>query len=107
MRSDQLNQIVAECIENIEETLTKKGEEYSRKGDRLHNFKRAAILGQTTSAEALLGMKIKHDISILDMIEDLKHNRVHDKDTLDEKFGDAINYLILLKAILIEEYENA
>lgn len=53
---------------------------------------------------------MKHIISILDMVDDLDHIKPSVKDSIflaklpqwDEKIGDAINYLILLRA-LVEE----
>lgn len=79
-----------------------KAKEYSRGNDRLSTFKRAAALKKCTPERALEGMKIKHTISIYDMLDDLDIGKHHSLDKWKEKIGDEINYLILLYALLIE-----
>lgn len=107
MTNEAFNKMLKETLKACEDTLSAKSEDYSRGGDKLHNFRRAAQVGETTPAKALLGMKLKHDISILDIVDDLEYAKVHHEDYIQEKFGDAINYLILLKAIVLEATANA
>jgi hypothetical protein len=47
-------------------------------------------------------MKLKHDVSILDIVDDIYADMFVEDGVIDEKIGDAINYLILLKAVLLE-----
>lgn len=84
-------------IKKIRETLDKKAEEYSR-GDRLYNFKRAGEIMRTDPENSLMGMFMKHLVSVIDIVETGDYTN----DLLNEKIGDAINYLILLEAILKE-----
>jgi hypothetical protein len=92
------NYIVNKRIEFIKIILMKKAKEYATE-DRLYNFKRAAIINKTTYEEALLGMFMKHIVSVLDLLE----GRLEPKQAIiNEKFGDAINYIILLKAIILD-----
>lgn len=101
MTREEFNEIVETRIEHIKFTLTNKGREYAR-GDRLSNFKRAAALEKCTPEKALRGMLSKHLISIYDMIDDLEQD-VHSPELIwKEKLGDAINYLILLEALIHE-----
>ena len=86
--------------EKIETVLGAKGEEYATDNDRLHNFKVAAGVQGITVKEALSGMMAKHTVSVYDMIADGKD---HSLDKWDEKILDHINYLILLRAIVVEE----
>jgi hypothetical protein len=81
--------------------LGRKADEYSFRGDRLSNFKDAAAFQNTTPEEALLGMWTKHLVSIKDIIKHPEIERT--KEVIDEKITDAINYLILLEAILKEK----
>lgn len=83
------------------EVLAKKAFEYSRQGNRLHNFDAAAQITGVSPEIALWGMMQKHLVSIVDMLQDypLKYTRTY----LDEKLGDLINYLILLEAILVRD----
>ncbi len=85
----------------------KKHEEYTRGDDKLHNFKRAADTKQTTPEDALLGMMNKHIVSVYDMVDDLTLlGREHPLKSWDEKIGDAINYLKLLRALIEERYNK-
>lgn len=80
-------------------TLTAKNKEYASGEDKLHNFKAAAALEGVTPSEALRGMLIKHWISLKDMTEGYEDG-VYSEAYIDEKIGDAVNYLILLEACL-------
>ena len=85
--------------------LLEKNEEYARNGDRLHNFKKAAGRLKCLPEEALLGMMAKHETSIGDMVDDLyPDSKVtpFDLRKWDEKIIDNINYLILLRGLVIE-----
>ncbi|MDB4261303.1 hypothetical protein N9878_00410 [bacterium] len=100
MKAESFNKIVQEYTRNITELLASKGDEYSRGGDRLSNFKNAAHHAKSTPAQALVGMKLKHDVSINDMIEDSADGLKVPYSRMKEKIGDAINYLILLHGCL-------
>ena len=79
------------------EVLDRKAAEYATGKDQLHNFKQAAAMLRCSPAQACLGFLTKHLVSVFDMVE--THPTV---ETIDEKIGDAINYLILLEALLKE-----
>jgi len=87
----------------IRDLLVVKGEEYSRDGDRLWNFKRAAAKLGCTPAEALLGMKVKHDVSVDDMVASLAGGNVPEREVVAEKIGDSILYLLLLEGLIEEQ----
>jgi hypothetical protein len=99
MNSEQFDQIVENRIKLIREVLTEKAKEYSY-GDRLYNFKRAGTILQIPPSKALLGMFVKHLVSVLDLAETKRKPTEH---MINEKIGDAINYLILLEAVLSDE----
>ncbi len=108
MTTDEFNRIVRIRCEKIMTTLTIKAAEYSR-GDRLSNFKAAANFLECTPEKALMGMRVKHEVSIRDMVEDLKrgpHSHHWHPEKWDEKLGDSINYLILLEALIIERSQT-
>lgn len=96
------NDLARKRIDQCCKTLDKKGEEYSRDGDRLWNFKRAGAKTRKTPAQALLAMKVKHDVSVDDMVDMLDLGIIPSKEAVAEKIGDSINYLLLLEG-LIEE----
>lgn len=102
MNAAQFNTIVENRLAHCRATLTTKGDEYSRGGDRLWNFKRAAMKQGLTPAEALLGMKAKHDVSIDDIVDRL-HCGAVPAEMVAEKITDSINYLLLLEGVIEEQ----
>lgn len=92
--------------ERIKGVMCAKSAEYARGDDKLHNFKRAAKVSGLTPLECLQGMKLKHDVSILDMLADEadKNKGPHTFTKWEEKISDNINYLILMLALLYDKY---
>ena len=102
MRHETFDKLLKERLQKIESVLGTKAREYASAADRLHNFKRsAAIMGESPS-QVCIGFFVKHLTSVLDMVEANANSVVHEDAAIDEKVGDAINYLILLEAILKE-----
>jgi len=96
MKALEFNELLNARIKKITETLGQKALQYESKVDRLHNFKVAAQLSNSTPEKALWGMAMKHLVSVTDLISgQLENNRKN----IDEKIGDMINYLILLEAL--------
>jgi hypothetical protein len=88
---------------NCKAILDRKAKEYAPDiyGDRLEAFKRAAAMLHKTPIQALVGRMSKHTISLFEMAE----RECDDMDLWNEKIGDSINYLFLLKGLLIDTYE--
>ena len=103
MTSAKFNKVVEEQINRCKDILCVKAEEYAGNDDRLHNFKCAAGLQNCDPKEALLGMMTKHTVSISDMCRDGKS---YDMDIWNEKITDAMNYLLLLKGLVVEEIRD-
>lgn len=100
MHNNEFQQVLDVQIEQTKNVLAGKAEEYATDNDRLSNFKRAAHLKGTNQPQAVTGMMAKHTVSVYDMVEE---GKAYSAAEWDEKIGDHINYLILLKATLIEE----
>jgi len=98
MNTEEFNAILESRLSSIKQVLGNKAKEYAV-GDRLYNFKRAAEIQRTTPQQALAGMFMKHLVSVLDLVEGSLPPTEY---MVNEKIGDAINYLILLEAILKE-----
>jgi len=107
MDQENFDKLLGRRLEKINSVLKSKAKEYA-KGDRLHNFKVAAMLAQSpiTPEQALLGMLRKHLVSVIDIIEDTGNGIVASRAMVDEKVGDTINYMILLEALLVEREET-
>lgn len=103
MNQETFNRIVDERCATIKRVLASKAKEYAR-GERLHNFKRAAGFMGKTPETACWGFAMKHFTSIADMIDDVEAGALPNEAVVDEKIGDAINYLILLEALLAERF---
>jgi hypothetical protein len=103
MNTEDFNKVVDARIEKTKATLIKKAAEYSSDEDRLHNFKIAGRINGETPEKALWGMMAKHLVSVIDIIADSNRGKLPSASMRDEKLGDAINYLILLEALLIEK----
>jgi hypothetical protein len=103
MTKSRFNELKEDLLTKCENLFEIKSYEYSRKQDVLHNFKQVAKLTHQTTKEALLSLLSKHIVSIYDMGTD---SMKHCPPFWDEKIVDAINYLILLKACVLEEYEE-
>jgi hypothetical protein len=102
MTTEIFNKILERRISKIREVLEKKAEEYGPV-DRLHNFKRSAAMLNCTPERALVGMKVKHDVSVLDIVDQIERDgTVPTLEMLDEKIGDLINYAILLEVAVHE-----
>lgn len=110
MNIKELNRTIEDLIDRCLDTLGTKGKEYVDKdGDRLDNFKSAAAALNITTAEALLGMYIKHFVSVRDLVR-----RVYDENNVNwiedliklrtEKIPDSINYHFLLDCVLADEF---
>ena len=102
MEIEVFNKVVERRLEKVRETLIKKAAEYAAGGDRLHNFKKGVLMNgkAITPAQLLKGFKLKHDISVDDMIEGQTEVTPY---LIDEKIGDQVCYAILLEAIFWEE----
>lgn len=105
MRNEQFDEIIDETLDKARAMLTRKSSGYSTEEDRLHNFRTGAALNGVTMEQVCWGMATKHIVSIRDMV---MSEEKHPEEVWDEKIGDAINYLAILKAITLRDraYNN-
>ena len=106
MTEERFEQIVDETLNQIRETLIKKGAEYRRNNNPFHNFEEGSKRSGLIREKVLDGMLLKHEISIADMTNDLEKGILPKIETVEEKFGDNLIYLILKKASIIDKIEN-
>ncbi len=103
MNTETYNKLLDEMLDRTREVMGSKSAEYVRGDDKLHNFRRAAEIMRCSETEAWQGMWMKHVVSILDQLDDLKDGKSHPLALWQEKLGDARNYLFLLEAILTDD----
>ena len=83
--------------ESSEKVLKDKATEYASDKSRYHNFEVAADLTDETPEKALIGMMLKHVVSVQDIINNASYIKT---DYFIEKFGDTYNYCLLLMGML-------
>lgn len=101
MTDAEFDKVVAGACGAIVKVLQSKAKEYAR-GDRLSNFKKAAAAMSCTPEQACVAFWMKHVISINDLVNDLQSGKVASLAMFEEKIGDSINYMVLLKALVAE-----
>jgi hypothetical protein len=101
MTDAEFDAVLQNRLKKIGEILGLKAQEYAR-GDRLSNFKKAAVAMSGTPAQTCVAFWMKHVISICDLANDGAMGRMASVAMWEEKIGDSINYLVLLEAIVKE-----
>jgi hypothetical protein len=100
MTQEEFGKTFESRVDSCRRILISKNTEYARGGDKLSNFKKAGGMLGKHPAIALQGMMSKHQISIVDMINDFELGITHPQKQWDEKLNDALNYLFLLDALI-------
>jgi len=90
--------------EKTQKIMGLKNTEYARGGDKLSNFKTAAGLRLKQPETMCFEYCTKHLVSLSDFINDLEKDIHHPIELWSEKCSDAVNYILLLKALLHERY---
>jgi hypothetical protein len=106
MTEQEFDALVEKRLDLTREVLIIKGREYRRNSDPLHNFNMASKLNNTTREKALWGFATKHLVSFLDMLDDIEKNKLPQREYVEEKIGDLINYLILCEASIKDRMIN-
>ena len=102
MNTATFNSVVNAQINRCLSTMTGKAKEYAT-ADRLHNFKVAGKLQGVSAITALAGMMAKHTVSVYDMC---CSDETFPVEQWNEKIGDHLNYLFLLRALVEEAAEK-
>jgi hypothetical protein len=98
MEISHFDEVLEDRLKKIRLSLLIKGKEYRRNNDPLHNFNRGAELSGQSREKVLWGFALKHHVSFLDMLDDIDMGKFPKIETVNEKIGDLINYLILCEA---------
>ena len=106
MTEERFDEVVDIFLNSIRETLIVKGKEYRRNNNPFHNFDIGAQRSGLIREKVLDGFFLKHEISIADITNDLEKGILPKIETVEEKFGDNLIYLILKKASIIDKIEQ-
>ena len=102
MNSSEFQEVLDRQLSRISSILGIKTGEYATDKDQLKNIRDAARLRDIPMKEAVAGMMVKHTVSIYAMIAEA--DRDFPMIMWDEKITDHIIWLILLLAVLEEDY---
>ena len=103
MNHDTFSNEVEAQFKRCKRTLIKKAEEYAKGDDRLEQFYRGAEVLQLPPTSVALSFGMKHITSIADMVKD---PTVYSPRQWNEKIGDAINYLVFVRALVTEALDD-
>lgn len=106
MRRSEFYQALDKRIERTKETFGAKNEEYATDYNFMRNFDNGVGMSLHCTPEAVAwGYATKHLESIRSIILDVDNSngsQLPTEERIIEKFGDAINYLIIIEAMLLE-----
>lgn len=105
LNNEEADKYVEDILSKIEFTLTVKAKEYVRNEDRMHNFNQGAKKTGKLRERVLRGMRLKHDISVDDILDDMDNDKLPSKELVLEKYGDIINYNILEMMSILHKIE--
>ena len=101
MKMNEFSTLVARIQAKTKETLLSKNKEYADGEDVFHNFDVASDylkhIDVSSPAGAAMAFATKHLVSIVDIVNTPAK---FTQDQIDEKIGDMINYLILIRGML-------
>lgn len=111
MKRDEFIKSTEVALEQLMEILKQKGKEYSFPDNTFANFENAIGISMCDTREGVLWhYMLKHVVSIKDMVHDLEvggqFSKNYTEEYVNEKIGDNINYLLLLRAMLLERLQT-
>ena len=98
------DELVERETKRMRDVMCSKSADYSADDDKLFNFKLAAEVDGISPIEALRGMRLKHQTSIRQGLDELMNGKCRPEAWWIEKLTDDRNYSILLQALLTEKY---
>lgn len=102
MKWERQKQEFESMTEDLKDLLTNKGREYAGDYDALGNFKTGGDIGVTPNQKLWIFLD-KHLSSVKSYI---KHGKEFSNEPIEGRINDAINYLFLLRCLIVEEKER-
>lgn len=98
----------ADLLDKCLATLTRKDVEYAGHGDAFEAFREAAKVEGVIPEEIARRYRLKHDMSLKKMINDLQNGRNENltEEFIKEKCGDIICYTALIYGMLAERIRD-
>jgi len=89
----------------LSELILTKGKEYRRNNDPYHNFNEGAKLLNVRPMVVLNFFRLKHVISIADLLKDFEQDKVVSVEQVNEKYDDILVYTLIELAFVETEGE--
>lgn len=102
MSTSEFNILASGMFDEAKDTLFGKGKEYDTEEWRLRSFHTAGNIANCSPEKALMGMLLKHTVSMGDIIDNLDEGVLPSEKLLREKVKDIINYHILVMGLINE-----
>ena len=107
MKKERFKKLLTQQLETLQQLTAGKGEEYARSDDQLANFKRQAAEFGLQPEQVLAIYLNKHLDSIKTYIKHKTPTSVYAlSEPIEGRIDDAILYLCLLKAMVVEQNEK-
>ena len=112
MTDKEFKLVFDRAVERARKTLLQKSKEYGQEDDKLESFKiQAGMSLHETPMGSAYELMVKHIYSIRKIVSNYdKQGKRPTVAELNEKIGDAINYMILIEALFLEalylDYDN-
>ena len=94
--------VMEDTFQMLKNLLLTKASEYKRNNNPYHNFEEGAKRRSITREEVLDGFRLKHEISVADMREDLKKDILPSIKSVNEKYNDILVYYLIEKACMTD-----
>lgn len=104
MNQNHFDECTLALLDECKELLITKGKDYSSETDKLANFKEAELFTSCDRWEAWEIYFFKHIQAIQNYF---RSGRKPLSESIHHRIRDAINYLVLLEALLVEEEKDA
>jgi len=106
MSEDYFNERLEDALEQAKYTLGVKAKEYVRDNDRMHNFNCGAVRTGKSREQIIADFRLKHEVSLDDLRNDIDKGILPPKNLVEEKFGDIINYFLLEKISILHKIDS-
>lgn len=107
MKRTIFNAHVERVFDRSKNVIVKKNQEYANEENVFHNFDNSiGISLHDTNVAVAWEFMTKHIQSIKDIVTSVEEDKIKPSITpelLNEKFGDAINYLIFIEAMILNK----
>lgn len=106
MDAKKFEKLCKALLDESQNTLFWKSQEYATDTDRLANFRQPSSMMEASPAEVCLMYQMKHIASIAKIAKESSKGVLPTRELLQEKCKDTINYTLLFYAAMIEMIEH-